>query len=422
MEITNVLFSHGYSSFYYDDQAAIKNGARQDGFMYLGQPLTPGFAHIRQPGESISIMLELENGSIAQGDCVAVQYSGAGGRDPIFVSDSYINFLEQHIAPVLIGRDIDHFKSNSQYIDGLKINGQRLHTALQYGISQAFLSAAALASGRLKSEVVCDEYDLPYCSDIIKLLGQSGDDRYAAADKMIIKGVDTLPHGLINSPEKLGEHGESLSLYIMWLKDRIDSNNRSSTYRPNIHIDVYGTIGNMFDQNPIEIAEYLNHLQELCGGYQLYIEGPVDAGSKFRQIKLLKDVKRELDQIGSRVKIVADEWCNDYEDVVDFVDTKCCDMVQIKTPDLGAIHNTVDAILYCHQNNVEAYQGGTCNETDVSAQVCTHLAMAARPSLMLIKPGMGFDEGFTIVMNEMNRTAQLLKSRKMGSSAQGLQL
>jgi len=97
-------------------------------------------------------------------------------------------------------------------------------------------------------------------------------------------------------------------------------------------------------------------------------------------------------------------------------------MVQIKTPDLGAIHNTVDAILYCHQNNVEAYQGGTCNETDVSAQVCTHLAMAARPSLMLIKPGMGFDEGFTIVMNEMNRTAQLLKSRKMGSSAQGLQL
>jgi len=236
MKITNVLFSHGYSSFYYDDQAAIKNGARQDGFMYVGKPLTLGFTHIRQPGESISIMLELENGSIAQGDCVAVQYSGAGGRDPIFVGDSYMCFLDQHIVPALLGRDIDWFKPNSQYIGGLTINGQRLHTALQYGITQALLDATALASGRLKAEVICDEYGLPYCSDLVKLLGQSGDDRYAAADKMIIKGVDSLPHGLINSPEKLGEDGESLSLYIMWLKDRIDSNNRSSTYRPDIHI------------------------------------------------------------------------------------------------------------------------------------------------------------------------------------------
>ena len=52
---------------------------------------------------------------------------------------------------------------------------------------------------------------------------------------------------------------------------------------------------------------------------------------------------------------------------------------------------------------MEAYQGGTCNETEVSAQCCVHLAMAARPEVMLAKPGMGFDEGFTIVKNEQER-------------------
>ena len=31
-------------------------------------------------------MLILEDGQIAWGDCAAVQYSGAGGRDPLFLA------------------------------------------------------------------------------------------------------------------------------------------------------------------------------------------------------------------------------------------------------------------------------------------------------------------------------------------------
>ena len=78
-------------------------------------------------------------------------------------------------------------------------------------------------------------------------------------------------------------------------------------------------------------------------------------------------------------------------------------MVQIKTPVLGGIQEIVESVLYCKAHGMEAYQGGTCNETDVSAQCCVHLAMATRPKRMLAKPGMGFDEGFTIVKNEMQR-------------------
>jgi methylaspartate ammonia-lyase len=87
-------------------------------------------------------------------------------------------------------------------------------------------------------------------------------------------------------------------------------------------------------------------------------------------------------------------------------------MAQIKTPDLGSIHNVVDSVLYCREKGVEAYQGGTCNETDLSARSCVHLALAARPERMLIKPGMGFDEGLVIVRNEMMRTIELLRHRQ----------
>jgi len=87
MRARRVHWVPGYSAYYSDDQKAIKAGATRDGFVYLGEPATPGFRSVRQPGECISVVLELENGAIAVGDCAAVQYSGAGGRDPLFLAN-----------------------------------------------------------------------------------------------------------------------------------------------------------------------------------------------------------------------------------------------------------------------------------------------------------------------------------------------
>ncbi|HWQ09052.1 MAG TPA: enolase C-terminal domain-like protein, partial [Holophaga sp.] len=160
------------------------------------------------------------------------------------------------------------------------------------------------------------------------------------------------------------------------------------------------------------IAAYLKSLEAPAGPFPLYIEGPVDMGEREAQMAALADIRRELEAVGSTVRIVADEWCNTYDDVVAFTDRKCCHMVQIKTPDLGSIHNIVESILYCKRHGMEAYQGGTCNETDLSAKACVHVALAARAERMLAKPGMGFDEGYMIVNNEMERTLSLLKARR----------
>ena len=97
------------------------------------------------------------------------------------------------------------------------------------------------------------------------------------------------------------------------------------------------------------------------------------------------------------------------KDIKYFTDNKAGHMVQIKTPDLGGINNIVEAILYCKSNNMGAYQGGTCNETDRSAQICAHIAMATGPDQILAKPGMGVDEGMMIVYNEMQRILALDK-------------
>ena len=413
MKILKAVFSPGTSAFFFDDQRAIKKGADHDGFVYKGAPVTPGFTSIRQAGQSVSVNLLLEDGSVAVGDCAAVQYSGAGGRDPLFLAADYIPFLERHIRPRLEGRTIGAFRAMAGEFETLEVEGKRLHTAVRYGLSQALLHARALERRLLMAEVVAEEYGLAIALERVPIFGQSGDNRYENADKMILKGVDVLPHALINTiDEKLGRRGELLAEYVRWLVGRIKALRTSESYHPALHIDVYGTIGTIFDQKTGAIADYLARLEKEAGDFELSIEGPVDVEEKGRQIEALKGITEALRAKGSRVKIVADEWCNTLEDIREFTDARCCHMVQIKTPDLGGIQNIAESILYCKAHGMEAYQGGTCNETDVSARTCVHVAVAARAERMLAKPGMGFDEGFTIVNNEMMRILAVLKAKR----------
>ena len=176
---------------------------------------------------------------------------------------------------------------------------------------------------------------------------------------------------------------------------------------------VYGTIGEAFgDDNFAAMADYLADLEETAKPFQLRIEGPMDAGSRQRQMECLKGLREEIDRRGIHVELVADEWCNTLEDVKYFCDNKAGHMAQIKTPDLGGVNNTIEAVLYCKDHGFGAYQGGTCNETDRSCHVCVQCAMATKPDQILAKPGMGVDEGFMLVYNEMNRILALRKATR----------
>ena len=59
MKIEKVICSKGRTGFYFDDQKAIKAGAKNDGAAYIGEPMTPGFTSIRMAGEAISVQLVL---------------------------------------------------------------------------------------------------------------------------------------------------------------------------------------------------------------------------------------------------------------------------------------------------------------------------------------------------------------------------
>lgn len=410
MKIIDVVCAQGKTGFFFDDQKAIKAGAGHDGAFYTGKPITEGFTAVRQAGESISVLFILENGAVAHGDCAAVQYSGAGGRDPLFLAKDFIPLIEKEIAPMYKGREISSFREMADMVDKAvsPSTGKIYHTAIRYGVTQACLDAVAKSRSKLMAQVIAEEYGTTVSDTIIPIFTQSGDDRYLNADKMIMKGADVLPHALFNHvEEKVGLKGEKIEAYIEWLRDRITGFKPYPSYNPTIHIDVYGTLGIVFENDFAKVAEYCANLGKLAAPYHLRVEGPVDMGEREAQVDALAVIREEIEKMGSDVEIVADEWCNTLEDIRLFTDRKAGHMAQIKTPDLGGINNSIEAVKYCKDNGMGAYLGGTCNETNRSAEVCAHIAMATQPVQYLAKPGMGVDEGYMLVFNEMQRILAL---------------
>ena len=246
--------------------------------------MTLGFDKIRIPGEAISVGLLLEDDSIAYGDCAAVQYSGAGGRDPLFLAKDFIPYIEEHLVEKLIGLDVSEFRKNAEKFDKLEINGKRIHTAIRYGLTQALLNATALTNRLTIAEVIRKEYEIDEnFYEPIPVFTQSGDDRYNNADKMILKSSDVLPHALINNISKIGENGEVLLNYVNWLKNRIVCLNNNENYLPVIHLDVYGTIGQIFENDYDKIVNYLLKLEQVAHPYKVRVEGPIDTTIKKAQ-------------------------------------------------------------------------------------------------------------------------------------------
>lgn len=420
MKIADAFCVPVTSGFFRDDQLAIRHGARHDGFLYLGEPATDGFRAMREAGMATSVVLVLDDGQVAVGDCAEVQYAGAGGRAGLLSQEATQSLLEKSVFPELVGRDVDSFRSLASHVDGLVVEGERLPVPLRYGVTQAILDGVALAASSTMAEVVKSEYGIAQPIAPVPIFAQTGDDRYLNVDKMVLKEVDALPHGLINEVDsKLGRDGEILLDYLRWLVARIEGLRSRPSYRPRIHLDTYGTIGLAFGGDIERVADYLARLSEVAKGYSLWVEHPIDAGSRDAQVATYVALRDALRRKGGELDIVVDEWCNTLEDIEVFTRAGAADVIHVKTPDLGGVNNTIDALLMVKERGFQSYCGGTCNETEVSARVTTQIAMACGADQMLAKPGMGVDEGIMIVRNEMARTLALVErgARRRGQQA-----
>jgi methylaspartate ammonia-lyase len=412
LKIASVVCAVGRSGYMHRDLAAMKAGARRDGFVFHGKPLTPGFRRIAEPATIISVMLVLADGQVAFGDCADVILAGAAGRDPAFHAEDHIDYMRGEMAQLLVSRDIGEFRAHAQELDRHERQGKRLHTAIRYGVTQALLNAAALAGKVTMAEIIAREFGCKIATAPIPILASCHKDDPLQLDRVILKRVELLPHASFTLVEEhVGLKGEKLMAFAREVAKRIGEIG-DADYRPRIHLDVYGTLGELFEMKLEPLADYLGKLREAAAPYELLVESPIIAKTQGEQISCFRKLRDLVKRKGIAVGLIADEWCNTLEDIKLFADEKVSDYVQIKTPDLGGINNTIEAVLYCKQHGMGAGLGGTANETDQSARITTHIGLACRPDFQLSKPGLGADEAIMIQTNEMARTLAILRTRK----------
>lgn len=457
--IRQVLAVPGVGAGYYDDLAALQAENVPLPLRFTAPPVTPGFQAVREVAEVLSVALVLDESlpdsgqrpRVAWGDCVSVAYPAKSGREPVFRAEAGLETIRHVVAPVLQGLELTSFRALSAQIDALTERVQvpkpaqpqpqaerseglsrralitapakllratqeknaaaetivverPLHAALRYGLSQALLQAMALVRGTTMAEVIAAEWDLSIADAVIPIHAQSGSERYYNAEKMIARRVASLPHALVDDiPGQLGLDGTGLTRYIRWLAERI-AELGGKDYQPVIHLDVHGALAQICGDHLGRMLGLLYAWETAAQPYRLRIESPMVLDSRSAQIEMMKTLRNYVSLRKMRVQLVADEWANTLDDICAFVEAGAADMIQIKMPDLGGLHNVVEAGLACKRGGVGAFLGGSYIETDLSARVSAHVALATRPGIIMAKPGLGVDEAISTVHNEMART------------------
>jgi methylaspartate ammonia-lyase len=262
--------------------------------------------------------------------------TGVAGRDPLFQAEQHLGFLRTTMREVLRGSPIDRFRDLAEEVDRAAQDGRRLHTALRYGITQALLHAAALANRCTMAEIVSREYGCAIATAPIPILASCHKEDAQMIDRMILKRVELLPHASFQQVERdIGLEGEKLIAYASGIVERIREIG-DPNYCPRIHLDVYGTIGELSAGDTDAIAVYLGELEAAVRPHELLLESFVIATSREAQIEAFRALHAAIAKQGHRVKIIVDEWCNTLDDIKAFADAGVADYAQIKTPTLAA--------------------------------------------------------------------------------------
>ncbi len=202
-------------------------------------------------------------------------------------------------AHALRGRDVWKFRGNAEEMDSYTRGGNRLHTAIRYGISQALLHATALSHKQTMAEVIAREYGSRISTVPIPILASCHKDDPGQLDRVILKRVELLPHASFQIvADHVGLQGEKLAAFVRRVATRVREIG-DADYHPQIHVDLYGTLGELFSMQIEPLADYLGTLRQEAGTYRLLVESPMIAKTQQEQIEKFCGATRAFETEGN---------------------------------------------------------------------------------------------------------------------------
>jgi methylaspartate ammonia-lyase len=352
-----------------------------------------------------------------------------------------VSVLQDQVAPLLKGQPIDAMWDIMAALDGLtetavltrplspeKINalsrrrfltgsldkdsspqyeqvkGERpLSPALRYCVSQLLLEAAAAARGQTMTELIAAKYQLSIHQAPIPLhlaiqAGSPTPDMSILAPP--IQSIGYTITGS-NPQAQLGSGGEKLQRFIRQLT-KLLSQVTQPDYRPAIHLDLAGGLGELFDYNDGRILGAIYGLEQAAAPYPLRISDPIYFADVDQQIKKMRQLKDYLRMRRLNTQLAANLSIHTVTDVERFVERGAVHLLEISLPRLGTVRQSMQAVQICRQAKMPFLL------RDGPPAFAGQFALATQPHLIMAAWEAPNGSDFDRVLREMVKTITIL--------------
>lgn len=399
-KIIDVVTYRGWGGYFFEDIDKIRQSFIPPADRYHTPTGHDRYPFVRTPAPVVGIGLKLDDGSIHWGDAVAVSFGGKSGRAGPGHADSLIAWVQDDFKTWCKGRTISRWiEIEREFLAAFKATPP----FVRYAVSQAMVSAAIHTTGETPHHMIATDLGLTPSTKPIPLHGSSGADFGATVDRMLARNLSFLPQGQFeNLTDQIGQGGVKLLAWIRDFKQRA----ARFKYTPTMTLDFHGALDVVFAKDDGKIADFIVAMAKEAFPHALHVESPIVGASLQDHSNRFAAIRAQVKKLSPATKLVADEWANEVSDIESLIKSAAVDGIHIKMPDTGALSECAAAVQACKTAGIFALLGGSCTETDIGARASAHLALATQPDALLVKPGMGFDESFAMLFNEMARASR----------------
>lgn len=396
-KIIDVQTYRGWGGYFFEDIDKIRQKFIRMADRYHSSTDHDRYPFVRTSAPVVGVGIKLDDGSVHWGDGVAVSFGGKAGRAGPGSPDELEKWFKSDFKSWCVGRDV----STWQHLEESFLKGQKTTPPfVRYAVSQAFLSACSHVNQLPSASLIARDLGLTVSKTPIPLHGSSGANWDDTVDRMLARKLIYLPQGQFeNLDAQIGSGGGQLFKWIDGFKQRAARFN----YKPTLTLDFHGALDSIFAGSDIKIADFIIAMAQNAAPHALHLESPIVGRTLEDHAKRLSTIRLRVQGSSPSTKIIADEWANEVADIKLLIDQHAVDGVHIKMPDTGSLSECAEAVKICKKAKIFSLLGGSCTETDIGARASVHLAMACQPDALLVKPGMGFDESFALMHNEMAR-------------------
>ena len=396
-KIMDVVTYRGVGGYYFEDLDHIRAHHTPLAERYHTRTGHQRYPFVRTPAPVIGVGLTLEDGQTFFGDAVAVSFGGKSGRAAIGSDAALESWFKGDFAPWIKGQSLDSWlDTETRFLQTFP----ETPAFMRYAVSQALVGASSSITKQPPAFLMARELGITPAAEPVPAHGSAGADFGATVDRMLARHVPFLPQGQFeNLNTQIGPDGAHL---LTWTRDFVQRAKRFH-YQPTLTLDFHGALETVFAGDHIKIARFMATLLEAAKPLNLHVESPIVGRDLADHATRLSQLKQELRRLNTKVAIIADEWANETADIQYLIEQNAVDGIHIKCPDTGALSQCAAAVAACKARQIFVILGGSCTETDLGARLTAHLAVATAPDAVLIKPGMGFDESYALITNEMAR-------------------